>query len=115
METDALVAVWLGLDVEDFLTIARARYSVLTEREASMRFDSNGRRIAADSNAFGFGQTKDTYSEVMAYLEDPISHQPPEGYTPPFYKADREWEYREAHAVFSKRLKDAIDAGWTPS
>ena len=32
---------------------------------------------------------------------------PPEGYTPPFYKADRVAEYRQAHAVFSERLRRA--------
>jgi len=29
--------------------------------------------------------------------------------------ADRENEYRQAHAVFSQRLQTAIDAGWQPA
>ena len=37
----------------------------------------------------------------MAHLDDPEAMPPPTGYTAPFYKADRENEYRQAHAVFS--------------
>ena len=29
---------------------------------------------------------------------------PPDGYTPPFWKADRIAEYRQAHAAFIERL-----------
>ena len=36
---------------------------------------------------------------------------PPEDYTAPFYKADREEEMRAAHAYFSRRLQEAVDAG----
>ncbi|MEV0597630.1 hypothetical protein [Nonomuraea cavernae] len=30
-----------------------------------------------------------------------------DGYEAPFYKADREAEYRQAHAVFAERLQQA--------
>lgn len=77
--------------------------------------DVSGRRIAADPYAFGYGQTKEHYEQLMAYLDDPERNPVPEGYVAPFYKADRENEYRQAHAEFSKRLQDAIDGGWQPS
>ena len=80
-----------------------------------MWFDSSGRRICSDQYGFGYGQTKESHQQLLAYLEDPERSPVPEGYTAPFYKADRENEYRQAHAVFSKRLQDAIDAGWEPS
>ena len=39
----------------------------------------------------------------------------PEGYTAPFYKADREAEMRAAHAVFQARLDAAMARGeWDP-
>lgn len=115
VEVDALVSVWLGLGIEELLAILRARYPALTEREEAMWFDAAGRRIAADPYAFGLGQTREHYGLLMTHLEDPTNCAPPEGYVAPFYKADREREYREAHAVFSKRLQDAIDSGWSPS
>jgi hypothetical protein len=115
VEIDALVAVWLGLGIEELIAVLRSRYPILTDREAEMWFDSAGRRIARDPYAYGFGQEKTTYDALMRHLDDPDKVPPPEGYTPPFYKADREAEYRHAHAVFSARLQAAKDAGWQPS
>ena len=66
-----------------------------------MWFDSAGRRIARDPYAFGYGQERTAYDELIAHLDDPTRVPPPAGYTPPFYKAEREGEYRKAHAVFS--------------
>lgn len=115
VEIDALVAVWLGLDIAELLAVLCARYSVLVGREERMWFDANGRRIAADPFAFGAGQKKGDYEQLLAHFDDPEQNLVPEGYAAPFYKADRENEYRQAHAGFSKRLQDAIDAGWQPS
>ncbi|MDG4839852.1 class I SAM-dependent DNA methyltransferase [Micromonospora sp. WMMD967] len=115
VEIDALVAVWLGVGIEELIAVLRSRYSILSERENGMWFDRMGRRIAADSYVFGQGQRQEDYELLLAYLGDPERTPVPEGYTAPFYKADRENEYRQAHAVFSERLQDAIDAGWQPS
>ncbi|WP_322751205.1 MULTISPECIES: hypothetical protein [unclassified Frankia] len=114
VEIDALVSVWLGIEAEELVAIYRSRYPILADREAEMYFDAAGRRLAADSYAFGFGQVKEHYVQLMAHLEDPERVAPPEGYSPPFYQADREAEMRQAHAVFSARLQAAKDAGWTP-
>ncbi|QGN48609.1 class I SAM-dependent DNA methyltransferase [Micromonospora sp. WMMC415] len=115
VEIDALVAVWLGIGLEELLAMLRSRYFTLIEREDQTWFDGTGRKIAADSYTFGFGQEKRHYEQLMAHLVDPGRNPVPDGYTAPFYKADRENEYTQAHAVFSKRLQDAIDAGWEPS
>ncbi|MET8354526.1 class I SAM-dependent DNA methyltransferase [Micromonospora sp. NPDC005206] len=115
VEIDALVAVWLGIRWEELVAVAGARYSSLMDREEKTWFDATGRKIAADAYAFGHGQTKGHYEQLKAYLDDPDRNPVPEGYTAPFYKADRENEYRQAHAEFSKRLQDAIEAGWRPS
>ncbi|MEV4817615.1 class I SAM-dependent DNA methyltransferase [Micromonospora sp. WMMA1976] len=115
VEIDALVAVWLGLGVDELIAILRSRYPILVDREERMWFDSMGRRLAADSYAFGYGQRKEHYEQFTAYLDDPERNPAPQGYAAPFYKADRENEYRQAHAVFSGRLQDAIDAGWHPA
>jgi hypothetical protein len=115
VEIDALVAVWLGISIDELIAVLRARYPILTDREDEMWFDSGGRKLAADSYAYGYGQTKVHYEQLTAHIDDPEQNPVPEGYAVPFYKADRENEYRQAHAVFSKRLQDAIDTGWTPS
>src|SRR5439155_2807867 len=115
VEMDALVSVWLGIGIEELISMLRSRYPILVDRENEMWFDSAGKRIAADPYAFGVAQKKEHFDQLTMYLDDPYSNPVPAGYTPPFYKADRENEYRQAHAVFSKRLQDAIDAGWRPS
>ncbi|BAL91244.1 hypothetical protein AMIS_60240 [Actinoplanes missouriensis 431] len=115
VEIDALVAVWLGLGVDELIAILGSRYPILTDREAKMWFDAAGRRLAADPYAFGFAQTREHWLAFEKYSEKMDSASLPDGYSLPFYKADRESEYRRAHAVFSKRLQDAIDAGWQPS
>ncbi|WP_322762650.1 hypothetical protein [Frankia sp. Cr2] len=114
VEIDALVAVWLNITADQLVAIYRSRYPVLSDYEARMWFDANGRKIAGNHNTYGHGQTKEHYVQLMAHLEDPERVAPPEGYSPPFYKADREGEMRQAHAVFSARLQAAKDAGWTP-
>jgi hypothetical protein len=67
----------------------------------------NGRKIAGNWNTFGSGQTKEHWKQFELYLEDPDKNPPPDGYAPPFYMADRIAEYRQAHAVFSERLRQA--------
>ncbi|MFJ4939645.1 class I SAM-dependent DNA methyltransferase [Streptomyces pseudovenezuelae] len=115
VELDSLVAVWLGITANQLIAIYRSRYPVLSEREAETYFDANGRKIARNHNTYGFTQTKETYPALLAHLENPEATPPPEGYEPPFYKADREAEMRGAHAHFQARLETEIAAGrWTP-
>ncbi|GAA1376676.1 class I SAM-dependent DNA methyltransferase [Catellatospora chokoriensis] len=119
VELDALVAVWLGISAEQLITIYQSRFPVLWDYESDTWFDANGRKIAGDHHTYGIGQTKEHFEQLVAYNEalekdGPAGHLVPESYASPFYKADREAEYRQAHAVFSKRLQDAVDAGWRP-
>jgi hypothetical protein len=71
------------------------------------RHCANGRQIAGNWNTYGTGQTKGHWEQFQAYLEDPEQNPVPDGYTAPFYKADRIAEYRQAHAAFSARLAAA--------
>ncbi|MGW6845034.1 class I SAM-dependent DNA methyltransferase [Streptomyces sp. NPDC054958] len=115
VELDSLVSVWLGIGADQLVTIYKSRYPVLSDYESEMYFDANGRKIARNHNTYGFGQTKEAYPALLDHLDHPASVPPPEGYTAPFYKADRETEMRAAHAHFSARLDAEIAAGrWTP-
>lgn len=44
---------------------------------------------------------------MLAYNESGGITKVPDGYTPPFYKADRIAEYCQAHAAFAERLARA--------
>ncbi|MEU5593348.1 class I SAM-dependent DNA methyltransferase [Streptomyces sp. NPDC020298] len=105
VEMDALVAVWLGMTADQLVAIYRSRFPILADYEQEIWFDSSGRRVARSHHAFGFGQTKQDYAEVVAYESGEVPC-PPEGYTAPFYKAERECELRAAHAFFASRLKE---------
>jgi hypothetical protein len=115
VELDALVSVWLGINADQLVAIFRSRFPQLYDYEAATYFDVNSRKIAANPNIFGHGQTKQDYLDLMAHLEDPEGTPPPDSYTAPFYKADREAEMRAAHAHFQARLDAEIAAGrWSP-
>jgi hypothetical protein len=115
VEIDALVSVWLGITVEQFMAIYNARFGVLASYEADMYFDANGRQITREYYGQGVGQGPSTYADLMNHLSDPEKVAPPTGYAAPFYRADREREMREGYAVFKARLDEAIARGeWDP-
>ncbi|MEU7402095.1 hypothetical protein [Streptomyces sp. NPDC044948] len=129
VEIDALVAVWLGIDADTLITMYRARFPIMQDFDRVTWFDAAERKIAGVRHTYGHGQDKDHWKQFEKYVADPAfkAHQEdpannpapqtpvPDGYTAPFYKADRETEMREAHAYFQKRLDDAVAAGeWDP-
>ncbi|WP_405689500.1 hypothetical protein [Streptomyces sp. NBC_00057] len=115
VEIDALVAVWLGMDADALVAAYRGRFPVLQKYEAVTWFDADGWKIAGNARTIGQRQTKESWAQFEAYQANPSNAPVPEGYTAPFYKADREAEMRAAHAVFKKRLDDAVARGeWDP-
>lgn len=115
VELDALVSVWLGITADQLVTIYKSRFYILAQRESEMYFDANGRKVAASHHTYGHGQTKETYPALLDHLANPATTPPPEGYTAPFYKADRETEMRAAHTHFQARLNAEIAASrWSP-
>ncbi|MFF9115989.1 hypothetical protein ACF09Y_10325 [Streptomyces massasporeus] len=115
VEIDALVAVWIGLSADALTAAYLARLTVLAEREERLYFDRHGRQLAADHLAFGTGQTAQHWKALELHLGAPDTAPVPDGYTAPFYKANREREMRAAHAYFKKRLDEAVAKGlWDP-
>ncbi|MET9105620.1 class I SAM-dependent DNA methyltransferase [Streptomyces zhihengii] len=115
VELDALVAVWLGITADQLVAIFNTRFPQLYDYEKATYFDANSRKIAADFNTYGHGQTKQDWMDFEAHFADPANTPPPAGFVAPFYKADREAEMRAAHAHFQARLDAEIAAGrWTP-
>ncbi|WP_155361064.1 hypothetical protein [Acrocarpospora macrocephala] len=78
--------------------------------EEQIWFDARGRKIAGNFNSFGRGQTKADFEALMAHLDPELNGPVPDGYEAPSYKADREAEYRQAHAHFAARLAQAVPA-----
>ncbi|MGW5212690.1 hypothetical protein ACWEQO_16155 [Streptomyces sp. NPDC004051] len=115
VEIDALVAVWLGMDADALVAAYRGRFPVLQKYEAVTWFDADGWKIAGNARTIGQRQTKESWAQFEAYRSDPANAPVPEGYTAPFYKADREAEMRATHAYFQRRLDDAVARGeWDP-
>ncbi|MER5783684.1 DNA methyltransferase [Streptomyces mobaraensis] len=110
VEIDALVAVWLGVDADALVAMYKSRFPIMQDFDEITWFDANDRKIAGNRYTYGHGQTKQDYAQFLAYNKGERP-DPPEGYTVPFYKANREEEMRAAHAVFEKRLQEAFDKG----
>lgn len=106
VEIDALVAVWLGVTADALVAMYKSRFPIMQDFDAVTWFDAGERKLAGDRYTYGFGQTKEHYEQFLAYNKGERA-EPPEGYTAPFYKANREEELRAAHAVFAERLRKA--------
>ncbi|GLW02586.1 hypothetical protein [Streptomyces lavendulae] len=111
VEIDALVAVWLGMDANALIAAYRGRFPVLQKYEAVTWFDAEGWKIAGNARTIGQRQTKESWAQFEAYQADRENQPVPDGYTAPFHKAKREDEMRAAHAVFKKRLDEAVTRG----
>lgn len=107
VEIDALAAVILGMSAHALVAAYQGRFPVLQKYETLTWFDSEGWKIAGNARTWGQRQTKEHWPQFQEYLKDPENVPPPEGFTPPFYKADRETEMCDAHAAFSERLAQA--------
>ncbi len=95
------------MDVDALIAMYNARFPVLNRFEETMWFDAKGYKLAGNHRTIGQIQQKNSWKQFEAYLEYPGKNPPPDGYTPPFYKADRIGEYRQAHAAFTARMKGA--------
>ncbi|MFF3905389.1 Eco57I restriction-modification methylase domain-containing protein [Streptomyces sp. NPDC001848] len=106
VEIDALAAVLLGVSADALTAMYQSRFPIMQDFDADTWFDANERKIAGSRHTYGFGQTKEDYEHLLVFNNGDRS-EPPEGYTAPFYKADREAEMRAAHAHFTALLKKA--------
>jgi hypothetical protein len=95
------------MDVESLISMYQAAFPVLNRYEDITWFDGNGSKLAGYHRTYGQYQKKGTWEQFEAHLEDPEKNPVPDGYTAPFYKADRIAEYKQAHAAFTNRLKGA--------
>ncbi|WP_412518600.1 class I SAM-dependent DNA methyltransferase [Actinomadura madurae] len=114
VELDALAAVMLSINAEELIALYRSRFPQMLTYESAIWFDANGRKLAGNFNAFGYGQTKEHFKQLQDYLDPEINGTVPDGYQAPFCKANREAEYRQAHTDFLERLERAKVEGERP-
>ncbi len=121
VEIDVLVAMALGLTLDELITIYRIQFPVMQQYEKDTYYDKNGRIVWTNSKGLigvGLANRKD-WDEVKDYKEGQtvsktfMDDTQPGGvvertivYEAPFEKFSREEDYEIAWRVFEKRLKD---------
>ncbi|SJN24396.1 Possible restriction /modification enzyme [Micrococcus lylae] len=106
VEIDSLVALMLGVDVEDLCTVYRTTFAVLHGYDQDKyTYDRNGRLVPTE--VLSVWKKK---GERMTQEERTAVH-PGSGvayeYELPFATRDREEDFRTAYAEFERRLKEA--------
>jgi hypothetical protein len=114
VELDVIVARALGLSLEDLLLMYRVGFTVLRKYESETFYDQNGRCVFSVKSGESYlsrkeweeiknmkeGEFKKTITETV------FSDTPTERtivYKAPFFKKDREADYREAWEMLEKR------------
>jgi hypothetical protein len=104
VELDALVALAVGISVEDLCSIYRTQFPVLYAYERQHLYDANGRRVPDAINKL-FRQ----HGENLTPAERSWQH-PQSGvdyvFDFPFRSFDREEDMRKAYAHFSNMLEE---------
>ena len=117
VEIDALVAMALGLTLEELKIIYRVQFPVLRQNENDTWYDQNGRIIFTVSKGLpGVGFSRPEWNEIKEMksgtverkiMDDTLPGGPRERtivYQAPFDRCDRERDYEVAWAEFSRRL-----------
>jgi hypothetical protein len=119
VEIDVLVAMALGLTLEELKTIYRVQFPVMRQYEADTWYDRNGRIVFTCSKGLsGVGLERKEFEEIKNWtsgtytqeLEDDTlpcgPHRRTIIYEAPFDRCDREKDYETAWAEFERRFAE---------
>jgi hypothetical protein len=105
VEIDVIVAVLLGLSLEELNTIYKVQFPVLYKNEKNTWYDQKGKIVYSVNPVFSPINRKDVLNAWDGKSVESI-----EGYLPPFETCNREKDYDIAWKEFERRLKDKEDS-----
>jgi hypothetical protein len=114
VEVDVLVAMELGLSVDELCTLCRIQFPVLRQYERNTWYDRNGRIVYLDGDqAYGLStpewKKKRHLDRITRTIQDDTLPGGPRErtivYEAPFDQCNREEDYRTAWAEFERRRK----------
>lgn len=118
VEIDVLVAMELGLTLDELCTIYRIQFPVLRQNENDTWYDRNGRIVFTCSKGLpGVGFSRSEWNDIKDMKSGTVSRTiiddtMPGGavertitYLAPFDKCDREEDYRTVWGEFERRMK----------
>lgn len=102
LEVDVIVALVLGISIDELCTIYHTQFPVLRGYEQIDLYDANGRKVPGDMNRL-YRKERDSLT-----LEDRTWTHPQSGveyiFEFPFQSFDREEDMRKAYALFSNMM-----------
>jgi hypothetical protein len=112
IEIDVLVSLALGLTVEQLLSMYAVQFPVLREYESHDEYDQKGRRLPNTARKSpGAKELREARKDhdgtspiTVTWDIDKGNQQVTKTFYPPFFKVDREEDYRIAYEHFKQRL-----------
>ena len=121
IELDVLVAMALGMNLEELKTVFRTSFYSAQQNEASTWYDSRGRIVYTGSRSMsGVGASRQEWDSSIkdiipgtkyakTIIDDTVPNGPIERnieYIAPFARCDREQDYETAWKFFEEKYKD---------
>ncbi|MHC5822138.1 MAG: hypothetical protein ACYT04_41405, partial [Nostoc sp.] len=111
LEIDVLVALALGLSLDELTTIYRVQFPVMRQYELGDEYDAKGQRLpSTNRKAAGGKEVREALKDWNGTSPLTVSWQINDGletvtktFYPPFTKVDREGDYSQVYEVLQKR------------